>query len=109
MSLGPLPALIPSAAGAPLAQTKGAEVERAQQAAAVSEHQLQSQQKAETAAGIGQPDGDDHQTDQRDADGRRPWDLPARRDDAGEKQDEGGPAPPKDPTGQSGSLLDLAG
>jgi hypothetical protein len=109
MSVGPLPGLIPSAAGAPLAQTKGPEVERAQQAAGAAEHHVQGQQKAETAAAIGQPDGDDHQTDQRDADGRRPWQRPARRAAAGENREEGSPPPAKDPTGQSGSLLDLAG
>jgi hypothetical protein len=111
--------VIPSLAGAPLAQTKGPEVERAQQASAVAEHQAQGQQKAETAAGIGQADGDDHQTGERDADGRLPWNL-RRRGRAGQPkapaQPAGGspaepesPPSPKDPSGQSGSLLDLAG
>jgi hypothetical protein len=111
--------VIPSVAGAPLAQTKGPEVERAQQASAASEHQVQGQQKAETAAGIGQADGDDHQTGERDADGRLPWNL-RRRGRAGHpavpaQRVGGSPAEPesppssKDPSGQSGSLLDLAG
>jgi len=119
MSVGPLPAVIPSLAGAPLAQTKGAEVERAQQASAAAEHQVQGQQKAETAAGIGQADGDNHQTGERDADGRLPWNLrrrgrpgqpraPAQQGDGTPHEPESPPSS-KDPSGQSGSLLDLAG
>ena len=30
-------------------------------------------EKAEAAAGVGEPDGEDHETAERDADGRRPW------------------------------------
>jgi hypothetical protein len=100
--------VIPSAAGAPLAQTKGPEVERAQHASTVSEHQVQGQQKAETAAGIGQADGDDHQTGDRDADGRRPWELRRRGQPKRSAAPEVPPSP-KDPSGQSGSLLDLNG
>ncbi len=108
MSVGPVPPLAASAAGAPLAQTKGPEVERAQQAGAAAELQVAAQEKAETAAGVGQADGDEHQTDQRDADGRQPWRLPPRQSKAADHRDPD-PPPPQDPTGQSGSLLDLAG
>ena len=34
-----------------------------------------SEEKAESAAGVGQADGEDHETDQRDADGREPLDA----------------------------------
>ena len=46
-------------------------------------------QKAETAAGVGQPDGEDHETGERDADGRCPWpqpDAPAQ-DETGHQLD----------------------
>ncbi|MGD0896276.1 MAG: hypothetical protein ABR915_00485 [Thermoguttaceae bacterium] len=108
MSVGPPVPLISSAAGAPLASTKGPEVERAHHATAVAERHVQGQEKAETAAAIGEPDGDEHQTGERDADGRRPWVIRSRRPEPTQPEDQGSP-PPKDPAGQSGSLLDLAG
>ena len=40
--------------------------------------------KAEAAAGVGEPDGEDHETAERDGDGRRPWeDQPEPEADAG--------------------------
>ena len=32
--------------------------------------------EAAAAAGVGEPDGEDHETAERDADGRRPWEDP---------------------------------
>ena len=47
-----------------------------------------AKQKAELAAGIGQADGDNHQTAERDADGRRLWEFPRRKgeQDAGSEE-----------------------
>jgi hypothetical protein len=95
-----------SAAGTPLAQTKGSGVERAHQEVGARRRQVYHERKAEAAAGVGEPDGEDHETADRDADGRRPWeDRPAS-----EKND-ASPDPPrsKDPSRQSGNLLDLNG
>jgi len=99
--------LIGSLAGTPLAQTKGAEVERAQQDAAAQERRALSDQKADSASGIGETDGEDHETSQRDADGRRLWE----RQNAGHPHREPAAEPPssKDASGQSGNLLDLSG
>ena len=107
MSVGPLTGLIGSLAGTPMAQSKGAEVERAQQDAAAQERRAASDQKADSASGIGQADGQDHETAERDADGRRLWE----RRPAGHPQREPAPEPPrsKDASGQSGNLLDLSG
>ncbi len=66
------------------------------------------EQKAEAAAGIGETDGEDHQTDERDADGRRPWEFPPKKRNSAEdpaKQ----PPQSRDTTGESGNLLDLTG
>ena len=116
MSVGPFGGIAGSAAGAPLAQTKGSEVERLQQDAGAQQRRLQGQLKAETAAGIGQADGEDHQTGERDADGRRPWERPAQQPDdpseeaaAPEASGVADRIQGKDPTGQSGNLLDLSG
>jgi methyl-accepting chemotaxis protein len=56
-------------------------------------------------SGIGQTD-EDQQAGERDADGRRPWEVPARPENAEEDQ---GQHAGKDPSGESGSLLDLTG
>jgi hypothetical protein len=105
MSIGPL-GIAASAAGSPLAQTKGAEVERAQGEVGAQQCRVYHEQKAEAADGVGQPDGDDHEAHERDADGRRPWeDQPEPEQTAtppGVRQS-------KDPSQQSGNLLDLTG
>ena len=107
MSVGPLGGIAGSAAGSPLAQTKGPEMERLQQDAGSQEARVQNQSKAEAASGIGEADGQDHETADRDADGRSPWKIPARKaGDPGPAADE---AQSKDPTGESGNLLDLSG
>lgn len=107
MSVGPLggAAVI---AGAPLAQTQGSEVERAQQESVRHQRQVAAQEQAADAAGIGRTDGENHQAQERDADGRRLWESPAAR----RRQEDAADALPrasKDPEGVSGSQLDLCG
>ncbi len=114
MSLGPLGGVGSSAAGSPLAQTKGSDVERAEQETAGQARRVQADQQADNAAGIGEADGEDHETAERDADGRRLWEAPPQRQDAETEQLEAdcSPAEPprsRDSTGQSGNLLDLTG
>jgi len=114
MSLGPLGGIASSAAGSPLAQTKGSDVERAEQDAANSARRTHADQKAENAAGIGEADGEDHETAERDADGRRLWEAPpeAQADDADhadEPHAADDPARSQDASGQCGNLLDLTG
>jgi hypothetical protein len=104
MSIGPLGAA--SAAGSPLAQTMGTELERVQKEVGARRRRVYHQEKAEAADDVGEPDGEDLETHQRDADGRRPWEEPPEPEpDAG---------PPitrrsKDPSQQRGNLLDLTG
>jgi hypothetical protein len=112
MSLGPLGSVASSAAGSPLAQTKGSDVERTQQDTAGQARRVQTDQKAENAAGLGEADGEDHETAERDADGRRLWEEPPQ----GQAPDQAEPGEPahdtprgKDSTGQCGNLLDLTG
>ncbi len=109
MSIGPMTSIGGSVAGTALAQTRSSDVDRAGQESSARELRRQSEQNAELAAGIGQADGDNHQAADRDADGRRLWE--SRRRQAAE--DGGSDAPRRlevpDPTGQSGSMLDLSG
>ncbi|MHB1033848.1 MAG: hypothetical protein ACYC35_02565 [Pirellulales bacterium] len=112
MSLGALGGLLGSAAGAPLAQTKGADVQLARQEGVSQQRQLQQLEKAKNASGVGEADGQDHEAYERDADGRRLWEAPAEAASPEEKPEEVPPASPpaaKDPTGQSGTQLDLSG
>jgi hypothetical protein len=112
MSVGPMD-FFASIAATPLAQTTGSDVDRAAQEAAGSDGQAANAAKAENAAGIGQTDGEEHATAERDADGRRLFEKPLRKKKAAAAvAEEAVPAPPpssKDVTGQSGNQLDLTG
>lgn len=109
MTMTPLGGILGSAAGVPLSQTAGTDTERAQKDSAVQQRQIDTQQRAERAAGIGQTE-QDQESSERDADGRRPWESPTH------------PAKPtsnanspdvirlsKDATGFAGTQLDLTG
>jgi hypothetical protein len=108
MSIGSLSGLAASIAGIPLAQTKGSEIDRAQQDASAQQRVAQSDQKAESAAGIGETNGEDHEASERDADGRLPWRMRQNAQDTTEPAAASPPAS-KDTSGQSGNLLDLNG
>jgi len=109
MSIGSLSGIAGSVAGTSLAQTRGSEIDRAQQESSARELRTRSEQKAEMAAGIGQADGDNHQTAERDADGRRLWEFPQRHGEQDAGHEEPRHSHGQDPTGQSGNLLDLSG
>jgi hypothetical protein len=107
-SVGPLGGVNVSAAGAPLAQTKGSDLERAGHDVGAQHRNAVYEQKAEAAAGIGETDGQDHQTDERDADGRRPWEFPPKNQNPADVPAKQQPKS-RDTTGESGNLLDLSG
>jgi hypothetical protein len=112
MSIGSLGNVALSAAGAPLAQTKGGEMERTQQESAGQQRVAESGRKAEAASGIGETDGDDHETAERDADGRRLWEAPDEKKKKEAKASVSASAEPrlsKDASGLSGNNLDLTG
>lgn len=109
MQLGPLGQISASAAGAPLAQSKGTELDRTHQESAAHQRQIRTEQQAADAAGIGQTDGQEHQTDERDADGRLPWEIPARPANPQGEQPEDSPSRCPDPSGTTGTHLDLLG
>jgi hypothetical protein len=106
----PLGGVVGSAAGSQLSQTTGSDNERAQKESVGQERQLNTTQRAEQSAGIGQTERD-QETTERDADGRRLWEAPLEpgKDDA--DQPDGHPAAKqsKDTTGQCGGQLDLTG
>jgi len=107
MQVGPLGNVAAGAAGAPLAQTKGTELDRTHQDSAAHQRRVQTEQQAADAAGIGQTDGQEHQTDERDADGRLPWEMPSR---PSQNPPAGAPPPrTEDPDGTLGAQLDLLG
>jgi hypothetical protein len=94
-----------------MAQNKGTEVERAEQQQSAQQRQVEGQTRAETAAGIGETDGQEHETAERDADGRRLWERPNRpqNSQAGPTEPPAEPPRQKDLDGKSGSQLDLSG
>ncbi len=106
MNLGPMSGVVGSAAGAPLSQASGPEAERLKKESSVQERTVDSDLKAEKTAGIGQTEQDEGTSD-RDADGRQFWQQPEPKPE--EQVPEEPPCPTKDPTGISGSSLDLTG
>jgi hypothetical protein len=105
MSIGPMGGIPAGAAGLPLAQSKGVEVDLAQQNLAAQQRQVYYSHRADVAAGIGETDGEDHETADRDADGRLSW-TPAAET---ERKTKSVSPKSRDPLGQSGNLLDVTG
>jgi hypothetical protein len=95
-----------AAAATPLAQRQS-ETDQAQHEAASHARQASGEKQAENASGIGQTDEDQPAFD-RDADGRRIWEIRAPRE---KEDDEAVPEPTqaKDTTGEVGGQLDLSG
>jgi hypothetical protein len=110
MTVGPL-GFFGSIAASPAAQ-RGADSERVQQDTVRQHGEANSDRLAESAAGIGETDGDEHGTNERDADGRRPWEIApnAKRKEGADLAND---LPPlrqsKDVTGTTGAQLDLTG
>jgi hypothetical protein len=109
MSVGPL-GFFGSIAGAPQAQ-RNADVDRAQHDAARHEGEVKNDALAEKAAGIGKANGDELDINERDAAGRRPWEIdPNKKKQAdGAESASGQPRQIKDMTGTTGGQLDLTG
>ncbi len=111
MSVGPL-GFFGSIAAVPAAQLQGSETDRAAHESATQSGQISSELKAELAAGIGAPDGQEHGAAERDADGRRLWEKPLGKKQPAAARSETMPpqaTASKDPSGESGSQLDLLG
>jgi hypothetical protein len=113
MTMVPLGGMLASAAGTALSQTSGSETERAQKESLSEQRITETDQHAERSAGIGQTEQDQGTSD-RDADGRRLWEKPpgdSKKSDTSDTEEasELQSRQSKDPTGQSGTRLDLTG
>jgi hypothetical protein len=107
MNLGAL-GTVGSVAASGIAQRAASE-DRVRQDTVEVQRQTESATQAELAAGIGQTD-EDHETSERDADGRSPWELTRRNPESA--SDDTSPSLPgqvRDPQGISGTQLDLTG
>jgi hypothetical protein len=110
MNVGSL-GIVAGTAGAGLAQRVGSDVDRAEQDAAAQKLLADAAQWAENAAGVGQTN-EDQETEERDADGRRPWEIAGQPrkpppEESPPPEIDRRPAP--DPTGRRGSQLDVVG
>ncbi|MCI0362029.1 MAG: hypothetical protein L0211_26400 [Planctomycetaceae bacterium] len=101
MSIGSL-GLIGSLAASPL-PLKAAEADKALREAGDRDRQAESARRAESAAGIGETEEDSEAQD-RDPDGRQPWQRSSAKRGAGDAQSE---PPNSAPGGQTGGQLDL--
>jgi len=109
MSVGPLGGIHTSAAGVPYAQAKGPDVERTEHEAVSQQRQIKGERLADAAAGIGET-GEDSETSERDADGRRLWEEQAGKQAKEVSGTDESPAKhSRDATGESGNQLDLSG
>lgn len=110
MSIGSL-GIVGSLAGTALAQ-KSAEVDKTQRDAADAARKTEAASRAESAEGIGQTE-EESQAGERDADGRRLWERPAKKPAEDENGELAASTPAevlaKDPAGISGGTLDLTG
>jgi hypothetical protein len=109
MSVGPL-GVFGSVAASPLAQ-RASDADRVQQDSTRQQAETKNDLKAERAAGIDETDGQEHSPNERDADGRRAWEIAARDKKPAAADDT--TAPPnrqsRDITGTTGTQLDLTG
>lgn len=113
MSVGSL-GIAGSLAGAPLAQKTGVAVDRAKQDTAHAQRQAEATERTAEAAGIGETH-EEHETSERDADGRMPWEFRAKpaadaNDESAVSTEAAQTAPGvRDPKGEAGGELDLVG
>ncbi|MGC3970414.1 MAG: hypothetical protein QM775_24695 [Pirellulales bacterium] len=115
MSIGSL-GIIGGVAGSQVSQVRS-DADRVRATTDAQARAIDSQQQAEDAAGIGRTDGENHESHDRDADGRRFWEAPPEPKDelsveGSNVEAEGNPIPPTkavDSSGQSGGQLDLTG
>ncbi|HEY2841468.1 MAG TPA: hypothetical protein VGJ26_20080 [Pirellulales bacterium] len=98
-----------AAVAASLAQSRGTEIDRAQQAAAAHERRLRSEALADNAGGIAATDGEDNLTGDRDADGRLPWQTqtPEQNGDASARNGRSSRTAASEAPVQSGLRLDV--
>jgi hypothetical protein len=110
MTMVPIGGMLSSAAGASLSQAAGSETERAKESS-TQQRVAAADQKAADSAGIGQTQ-QDQESSERDADGRRLWEHPPdgkKKAGSVDLDAEAMSRQSKDPTGQSGTQLDLTG
>jgi hypothetical protein len=111
MSIGSL-GIVGGLAGTPLTQ-RTAETERAERESADQAREAKAENRAEQAAGIGQT-AEDSEAQERDADGRRPWEHPSGKHAPPAESPPiaaatSAPTLAKDPSGGCGGELDLVG
>ena len=108
MSVGPMTSAS-SVAATQLAQSKGGDAERVAQESSAQSRKSEGNRKAENASGIGETEADNGASD-RDADGRRIWEIGPDGEKLAEEEqavtDE--PRQSRDPTCALGSTLDLS-
>ncbi len=106
MSIG-FSSLVSGIAGTQAAQTQGADSIRGQDTA----QQARARQSVDRAADAAAKTEEDAQAGERDADGRRPWELQRQPRDAVVESTPSPNGPPvsRDATGQIGKQIDLSG
>ncbi|MBL9122913.1 MAG: hypothetical protein JNG90_04725 [Planctomycetaceae bacterium] len=109
MSVGPTLSVLASAAGVPLAQTKGTEVDRTRREVDALEVQLRREADALSAAGVAAADDQRHSATEREQDQRPAWILSQQKPAVRPGASAARPASAYDPEELAGQELDLRG
>jgi hypothetical protein len=110
MNVNPVAASIAGAAASQQQAQATSETQQAQRESAGQERKAVTDLKAEMAAGIGQTDGEDHASSDRDADGRQVWQqLPHDVNEGSKKKAASAhhARDARDASGTKGNTLDL--
>src|SRR5580704_15535206 len=103
MSIGPMNPIAASIVGSAFQANRSADIERAEQDANSQASHIAGLDKADLSNDVGETNGDDSHTSERDADGRRAWEFRrGKRARSGEFATADSNLP-KDPSGQSGN------
>ena len=108
MSVGPTSGPLNSIAGTPRAQARGTEAERLRHESSNQLRHTEFENRAEQASGIGEMEAEQETAD-RDANGRRPWELSEESVSNNDEQPPSDGPPTNDQSGTTGGQLDVSG
>lgn len=110
MSITPAFGIAQSFASSSLTLAKGADADRAAAEVAEQVTAIEANEKSDNTAGLGEAE-EQSGASERDADGRRMWELPHKQaeEEASANVAPPGVSPVKDASGQRGTQLDLLG
>jgi hypothetical protein len=109
MNAASISGILASAAGAPLAQTKGSEIDRRRLETDRSRAAVESERRVDTAAGVAEADGEQNRVGDDGAGDRPGWEHSKSAKRRSKQASAAAEPTSRDATGQSGNEIDLCG